>query len=139
MAQHGIHPARLINVDPFIAPQEGADPLLRVSASDPRLPEKLEEQGIKKVDEIWATFSVPAYLKAPEKIEQLFANIDLLLATGGSARIWPLAIRDGSTKRVAQRKAALLRSLSRLMTSEKYATSLVQGDGNKGVTLHKLS
>ena len=43
-------------------------------------------------DEVWAVFSVPAYLGTPEEVSALFNNISTMLKPGGKARISHLGV-----------------------------------------------
>lgn len=53
----------------------------------------LTELELDGVDEIWASYSVPYYLKTPEEIEGLFETIQQSLRVGGTARISPVAFQ----------------------------------------------
>ncbi len=54
----------------------------------------LSSNGIEGgMDEIWASYSVPFYLKTPEEIRGLFATVKNNLAPGGTARISPVSFQ----------------------------------------------
>lgn len=98
-----IKPNKVINIDPFLKyenfdknPQENYYNLDK-KADDPTLTEFFKEQNIK-ADEIWASYSVPLYLKTPEEISNLFNNIKNNLAEQGTCRIYPLATTFGENK-----------------------------------------
>ncbi len=139
MEQNNILPHEIINVDPFVSEAEpGADSVLSLSATDERLPDIIRARGIESVDEIWAEYSVPAYLENPNEIRNLFRNIDILLAEDGYARIWPTEVKHGDRKEVDARKTALLESINKLVASGKYEITDFKAAGRSGFTLHKL-
>ncbi|HRY36892.1 MAG TPA: hypothetical protein P5230_03395 [Candidatus Magasanikbacteria bacterium] len=91
-----IKPNKIINADPFLKkesfdknPQSNYYNLDK-KADDPALPDYFAEQNIK-ADEIWASYSVPLYLKDAKEITNLFANIKNVLAENGTCRIYPLS------------------------------------------------
>lgn len=91
-----IKPNKVINTDPFLKyekfdknPQKNYYNLDK-KADDPTLTDYFKEQGVK-ADEIWASYSVPLYLKNKEEITALFTNIKNILAENGTCRIYPLA------------------------------------------------
>lgn len=140
MIQNGISPREVLNIDPFVDEAEhGADSVVSASAADERLPDILHKRDIEGADEIWAEYSVPAYLENPDEIRQLFRNIDALLAEDGFARIWPTEVKHGDNAEVNIRKTALLESLNELATSGKYEIVASKGSGRPGFTLHKVS
>ncbi len=139
MLKNGIIPREVLNIDPFVsAPELGADPVVPVSATDVGLSEVLRGRGIEKADEIWAEYSVPAYLKDPSEITALFQNIDTLLAENGSARIWPLEVSTGSEEEIQLRKTALMESLTNLCAGEKYELVKFDAAGRAGVFLRRM-
>jgi hypothetical protein len=139
MLANGISPKEVLNIDPFVSDVEpGADEVIPVSATDEGLPKILAGRGIEKVDEIWAEYSVPAYLDNPTDIKQLFKNIDQLLADNGSARIWPTMIRGGTEAEVNIRKVTLMEALNELSVSGKYEIVKFDRSGRPGFTLHKI-
>jgi hypothetical protein len=91
-----INPEKIINVDPFLKQEtydknpKGNYYNLDKKADDPTLSDYFKEQGVK-ADEIWASYSVPLYLKNKEEITALFTNIKNILAENGTCRIYPLA------------------------------------------------
>lgn len=136
----GIEPAQLVNVDPFVENVEpGADPVIPISASSSAFAETLAAQGITRADEIWAEYSVPAYLDDPVEIQQLIYNIDALLAPEGTARIWPIEV-DGKGEDVdrATRAEALVKSIEHIVTGQRYEITLYSAAGREGLLLHKL-
>jgi len=92
-----VKPEFIINIDPFLD-QERVDRNIHknyksidIKADDPELFKKMEEEGAPtQFDEIWASYSVPFYNINTEEIENLFDNIDKMLAEGGNCRITPL-------------------------------------------------
>ncbi|MEK7460656.1 MAG: hypothetical protein AAB647_00380 [Patescibacteria group bacterium] len=140
MVGSGISSREVINVDPYVSlPEPGADPVMPWSATDPHLVEKLQSKQVKQANEIWAEYSVPAYLKDPEEIKQLFTNINALLADGGTARIWPTMIGDsGNETQNLACKAALMESLQKLADSGKYEIVARRAAGRPGFTLYKI-
>ncbi|KKW12823.1 MAG: hypothetical protein UY50_C0003G0028 [Parcubacteria group bacterium GW2011_GWA2_49_9] len=138
MSTHGITPKEVLNVDPFVStPEAGADPVVPMSATDERLPETVRERGVEKADEIWAEYSVPAYLKNPAEITSLFQNIAALLAENGSARIWPLEVSNGSEEDIQLRKKALMEAIKRLDASGQYELTKFDAAGRAGILLRK--
>ncbi len=139
MLKNGITPKEVLNVDPFVStPESGSDSVIPLSATNERLPETLRERGIERADEIWAEYSVPAYLKDPSEITALFQNIGTLLAENGSARIWPLAVSTGSEAEIQSRKTALVESLTKLSASGKYEIAKFEAAGRAGVFLRRV-
>lgn len=141
MHQNDITPRAVINVEPFVKdPVPDADPVLPNSADDPDLIQALHQLGIESADEIWAEYSVPAYLIDPKAIQQLFINIDSLLADGGTARIWPTVVAGGGTEAdVAARKSMLTESVSALISTGRYELVPYQAAGLPGFSLHKIA
>ncbi len=138
MSQHNIAPEKILNADPFVEDvQSGADPVVPVSSADADLPTRLREQGMLQADEIWAEFSVPAYLDKPEEITGMFQNIDAALVEGGTARVWPLAVKRGSDAEVEARKVALQGVLRSLAERGDYELTAYEAAGRLGVTLRK--
>jgi len=139
---HNINPASVLNIDPFVSqPAEGSDPVVSMSAADVRLVEKMRTTpGFKGVSEVWAVFSVPAYLQNPEDIKALFKNIDALLdAEGGHARIWPIEVQSSGTEtEVEARKTALIEALRELDACGNYEISPFRTTASPGFTLRKL-
>ncbi len=139
MEQNNILAKEVLNVDPFVSETEtGADTIIPLSATDENLPDIIRERGIESVDEIWAEYSVPAYLENSDEIKNLFKNIDILLAPDGYARIWPAEVKHGENVEVNARKKALLESLNKLVASGKYEIIAFRAAGRPGFTLHKL-
>lgn len=91
-----IKPKKIVDIDPFRVAEsieKGANgnyQSFAYGAEDVDLAEKLSPFGV--FDEIWALYSVPHYLRTKEDIQNLFHNIEQLLAVGGTARIHPLTI-----------------------------------------------
>lgn len=91
-----IKPKKIIDIDPFRAVESvekgvnGNYQSFAYGAEDRDLVEKLSEFGT--FDEIWALYSVPHYLRTKKDIQSLFYNIEQLLASHGTARIYPLTI-----------------------------------------------
>ena len=141
LQENGITPREITNVDPFVENvEEGADPVIPLSASDEDFIENMREQGIDSADEIWAEYSVPAYLEDPKEIQQLIQNIDELLAEGGSARIWPLEVGGrGEDSDQTARKDSLINSLKNINATDKYEIVQYESAGRPGFTLHKLA
>lgn len=140
MEQNGINPKEVLNIDPFVSePETGADTVVPASATDERLPDILRERGVEQADEIWAEYSVPAYLDNPDDIKRLFKNIDTLLAENGSARIWPVQVRGGDEEEIGIRVEALKEALDDLNATGQYEVIEFKGAGRSGFTLHKVS
>lgn len=141
LRSNNIVPREIVNVDPFVEnPEPGSDTVIPLSATAENFSEEMSARGIDGADEIWAEYSVPAYLKDPKEIQQLFENIDKILAEGGSARIWPLQVhKSGEDADRLERKKALVESLENLNATNKYDFSLNESPGRGGcLTLHKL-
>lgn len=140
LSKYDIHPKEIINVDPFVEDvKEGADYVVHMSASDHGLVEKLKENGIENVDEVWAEYSVPAYLENPAEISQLLENIDTILAPGGSVRIWPLQVGGGgSDEEMSVRKEVFMESLRKL-DEKKYNIVTYKSVGREGIILKKYN
>ncbi len=139
--EHDIIPRDIINVDPFVDNiEEAADPVILINAADKNFIEKMHLQGIDGADEIWAEFSVPAYLDDPEEIKQLMQNIDLLLVPGGTARIWPIKVSgEGENLDQIARKNALMDSIKDIIKTNKYEFILYESAGHSGLIFHKLA
>lgn len=94
-------PKQVINIDPFLKKEtfdknpQGNYYNLDKKADDPTLSDYFKEQGIK-ADEIWASYSVPLYLKNHEEVANLFNNIKNILAENGKCRITPMSIDKGN-------------------------------------------
>jgi hypothetical protein len=138
--ENNITPREVVNVDPFVENvKEGADKVVPLSASENGFVDKVKKEGITGVDEIWAEYSVPAYLEDPKEIQQLIQNIDALLVEGGTARIWPIEVCGrGEDKDRVLRKDALLDSIKKINATGKYEIVLQESVGRNGLTLHKL-
>jgi hypothetical protein len=136
---NNIIPESIANVDPFVENIEvGADSVISLNAAAENFTEKMNELGIETADEIWAEYSVPAYLEDPKEIHQLMKNIDKLLANGGVARIWPIQVGgSGDDKKMLERKNALVESLEELNKRNKYEIVLYRAAGRDGFLLHK--
>lgn len=143
-----VSPKSVTNVDPYIHEELIQKNLKKIyqsvtmKAEDVNLPEELEKQSIPKSDEIWATFSVPFYLEKVEEIENLFKNIDKLLAPGGTARIWTLQLGSLEDKKplfnpdsFEERKEAWLKSVKSLIDTGRYNLEILEG---KSMHLQKL-
>lgn len=141
LRENNIAPREIVNVDPFVEnPEAGADQVIPLSATAENFSEEMSARGVENADEIWAEYSVPAYLEDPAEISQLFKNIDALLAEGGSARIWPLEVGgSGDDSAKLERKNALVKSLKELNKTNKYDIALNEAPGRGGcLTLNKL-
>jgi hypothetical protein len=140
LKEHDIKPEKIVNIDPFVEnPESDADTVVPVNATDNKFMEKLGEHNIKKADEIWAEFSVPAYLETPEEITQLLKNIDSLLAENGNARIWPIVVGGiEGEQSFFNKKEALVQGLQDLDKTKKYKISYYNAASQTGVILHKL-
>ncbi|MDA3815234.1 MAG: hypothetical protein PF549_02610 [Patescibacteria group bacterium] len=141
LAENNIVPRKIVNVDPFVENVgEGADTVIPVSASDDSFMDKMSEEGVVKADEIWAEYSVPAYLEDPKEIQLLIQNIDALLVEGGSARIWPLEVGGrGEDEDRTARKDALTQSIKNIYATNKYEIIPYKAAGRPGIILHKLA
>ncbi len=141
LAENNIVPREIVNIDPFVENvEEGADRVISLSASDDNFIDRMSKEGIVGADEIWAEYSVPAYLEDPKEIQQLIQNIDALLVDGGIARIWPLEVGgSGEDKDRISRKEALVDSIKKLNTTGKYQIILQKTAGRVGIILHKLA
>jgi len=141
LKENKISPREVVNIDPFVEnPESEADTVISISASDEHLIDKMREYGIEKADEIWAEFSVPAYIDSPKEIQQLIQNIDQLLAEDGSARIWPIKVKEsGDESDSLARKTAFIESLKNLnIKTNKYEFILYEAAGRHGLIIHKL-
>ena len=139
--EYGIHPNKIVNVDPFVENiEESADTVIPLSATDRNFKEQMHENGIEGADEILAEYSVPAYLEKPEDIKQLMQNIDQLLIPGGTARIWPIMVggRGDKAEQIA-RKDTLIESVRNISRLNKYEISVYESAGRPGLTLYKLA
>lgn len=117
------HPKEVINIDPYIKSETVAKNVhknyhsVSESASDVHLIDEIISGEIPKADEIWATVSVPFYLTESEDIKNLFSNISVMLNSGGTARIYPIALQYNATDKDSyeSRKRAFLNSINILM------------------------
>lgn len=115
MVDHGVRDVDIINVEPYpsaaIADNPDADP---ICVANPAEKDFIDVSGIQphSAEEIWAEYSVPAYLGTPEEAENLLANIQTMLKPGGIARIGHLGFVGGGMD--DPRKGALIDSLRTL-------------------------
>lgn len=93
-----LKPKSIINIDPYIKKEKiekikdsASIPYehLSISADDKAIGQLVEDGKIPKIDEIWASYSVPFYLRTQEEIAHLIKNIDSLLKVGGKCHIAP--------------------------------------------------
>jgi len=140
LEENDIHPQQILNADPYVEkPEDGSDTVVPISASSRDFKGKMSSLGIEKADEIWAEYSVPAYLEDPEEISQLFDNIDQVLAENGTARIWPLEVGgSGDDEARLIRKNALLESIRKMDSSKKYEIAIYKSAGRFGITIHNV-
>ena len=135
---NNIHPESITNVDPFVdTPSPDADEVLPISASDKSLAENMPEEYRGKVDEVWAEYSVPAYLQNEDDIRQLITNTDMLLAPGGVARIWPVMVGGAAEGDSASRRESLYESVRNLVDKQGYELVTYTACGRPGMTLVK--
>lgn len=141
LTENNIVPREIVNIDPFVENvEEGADRVISLSASDDNFIYRMSKEGIVGADEIWAEYSVPAYLEDPREIQRLIQNIDALLVEGGTARIWPLQVGGrGEEQERTARKDALVDSIKGMNATGKYEIILYKAAGRNGITLHKLA
>ncbi len=142
-----IKPSSIVNIDSFIK-FEDKDKNQRKNYRSIVLEaesEELKNFGIEKADEIWATWSVPMYLETAKDIENMFKNIDHLLAVNGILRIHPLFLldfkRDGHemfdrAEKFEVRKSAWVKSVSELLKTERYNMYIMN---NSTMLLQKIS
>lgn len=115
-----IKPNKVINADPFLNKEtfdknpQGNYYNLDKKADDPSLSEYFKEQNIK-ADEIWASYSVPLYLKTPEELSGLFDNIQNILNEGGKCRIYPLDC--GYTEQLPKMNTELTKIIGKMTNS----------------------
>jgi hypothetical protein len=135
---HDISPESITNIDPFVEnPAKDADKVIAVSASDEAMIEALPLEYKGKIDEVWAEYSVPAYLQSEAQIRQLMTNIDTVLAPKGVARIWPIMVGGVATGDSAPRKEALYRSVRDLVQEKGYHLVTYKAGGRPGMILTK--
>lgn len=114
LAEHGAH-TEVVNVEPYPSEQlenataeEGYDHLLQ---ENPASPDFFEKSGLpeQSVDEVWAVFSVPAYLGTAGEVSALFDNVTRLVKPGGIVRISHLGVVNAQPgdERVAAMHASL--------------------------------
>ena len=97
LRKHGAR-AHISNVEPYPSDRALADP-----ESDPIILENPAESGFFEksgitphgIDEIWAVFSVPAYLGTPDEVTTLFDKVKTAHRPGGIARIGHLGFVGG--------------------------------------------
>ncbi len=102
----GVHPNKILNIDKHVRAEDVRKATTKnkerelVYASAPILAEEtdkvisfLAEQGVPEgVDEIWASYSVPLYLKNISDVKSVFQTIKKSLAPGGTARLYPISM-----------------------------------------------
>ena len=128
-----IHPAEVVNVDPFITQEKlernDGTPYRSVPfrAEDPGLVEALRSEGVGEADEVWSSYSVPYYLDSAEDIAGLFANVRGLLAEDGSARITPLKLQsvEGNQEQFESASEQILAEVSSLLDDAGYNAYVV--------------
>lgn len=107
--------------------------------------QEIKTLEVEKADEIWATWSVPIYLETAKDIEDLFKNIDHLLAVNGIVRIHPLYLLDfkreghemfDRAEKFDVRKNAWIKSVSDLLRTERYNMYIMN---NSTMFLQKIS
>jgi hypothetical protein len=143
------HPKKIVNVDPYIKKEKinknkrGIYESFSLGAESEFLVSELENSSIQKVDEIWASYSVPFYLETAEAIHSMFKNMDALLSEGGVLRITPLYLSEFSTESkeifgVAdsfdERKRAFIGAVKQLLDTGKYNLYVL----SRGMHLEKL-
>ncbi len=139
LEKYDIHPEHISNIDPFVEdPEQDADNVIPLNSCSENLIESLNKAGVISADEIWAEYSVPAYVSDPKEIKQLMFNIDGLLKQGGTARIWPLEVGKGtSDEQFEACKTVLVESIRNICSDNKYEISLYNSAGRNGLILHK--
>lgn len=135
---NNIHPESITNIDPFVEnPSPDADEIVSVSASDKALAANIPEEYRGRVDEVWAEYSVPAYLQDEEDIRQLMTNVDMLLAPGGVARIWPVMVGGAAEGGSVSRRESLYESVRDLVEKQGYELVTYTACGRPGMNLIK--
>ncbi len=118
----------ITNVEPY--PSERAmadaesDPII---TANPAESDFIDKSGVKphSADEVWAVFSVPAYLGTAQEVGTLFNTIKTVLKPGGVARIGQLGFVDGGMD--DPRKTTMLDTLAQL-SDESYLVEAVKTD-----------
>lgn len=138
-------PKSIINIDPYLA-KENIDKnsknkhlyrSILISAADKKLVEIINRENLPKVDEIWATYSVPCYLESIEEIQNLINNIEKILAPNGNAHIYPISLlsKTDNEETFEMRKKTLLDSLDKLMDNNEFNVTVA----NQGIHIHRLN
>ncbi len=137
-----LRPECIVNADPFIESEnvdmnkKGVYKSIHASASDRDLEKKLLEEGSpNQYDEVWASFSVPLYLKDTEEISSFFYNIRRLLTIHGTLRIFPFSLAvqgdpfDGYSEHAVadyhKRRARLVEEILILKSDDRFSIDLV--------------
>lgn len=111
-----VKPREVVNIDPYLINENSSKNSNKnyrsfpFKADDQELASKLKESGVKKFDEIWASYSVPFYNQNREEIYSLFDNILDLLEEGGNFRMTPLNTQNEECKRALIEKMVELES-----------------------------
>lgn len=143
-------PKAVINVDPYLQKESlkknsrGFYQSVPLKAESDELVRELKERSIEKVDEIWASYSVPFYLETKEAIRSLFKNVHQLLAKNGVLRIYPLVLADftneskkafDSTEPYDERKQAFIEAVQELIDTGEYNLDVF----SRGLHLEKMT
>ena len=135
-------PKNIVNLDPYVKSEtvdkntSGAYISLPVSIASPDLNNQLAKEGLPQADQILSLFTAPYYLNSSKEILDLMKNINLLLAPGGEAHIYPVSVSgtENNDDNFLTRKNALLDGVRELMNSSELNISFANG----GLHIHKL-
>jgi hypothetical protein len=139
---NNLRPKKVFNFDPYLESEDipkntnNNYESIPISTSSQKLEELLKNGELERVDEIWATYSVPYYLNTKEEIKQLISNIMLMLNEGGNARISPISFQsfDDGKDNYRTRRDTFLTEIDSLLNDDNYNVSVF----NETLKIHKI-
>lgn len=118
LAAHGVQSAEVINVEPYPSDSAleggGYDHIVQENPAEQNFFER-SELPEQSVDEIWAVFSVPAYLGTDKEVNTVFDNVKRAIKPGGIIRMSHFGLAESASDvagtSFAERTEALMGSL----------------------------
>lgn len=118
LTAHGVQSAEVINVEPYPSDSAleggGYDHIVQENPAEQNFFER-SELPEQSVDEIWAVFSVPAYLGTDKEVNTVFDNVKRAIKPGGIIRMSHFGLAESASDvagtSFAERTEALMGSL----------------------------